>query len=136
MRILTILLALALMLFAATGVCMAQESLDDVTPGSVPSFCGIAVGEEEQDYESKGPLPWTLKLIFADKQTRQYLSDVEVVVTDTKGTQWLQNMCEGAWIVMALPAGEYELACTYGDATETRQVHVSGENTRTEYFFW
>lgn len=136
MRIMTAVLALACLLFASATICTAQESLDQVTPGDVPHFCGIAVGEEAQDEESQGPLPWTLKLIFADKETRQYLSNVEVTVTDEKGNEWLQTLCEGAWIVMALPAGDYDLACIFGDKTEKRKVHVGGKGTKTEYFFW
>lgn len=136
MRIVSILFALCGLLLVSNQPCFAQESLADVKPGDVPSYCGIAVGEEAQKEDAQGPLPWTLKLVFAQKETRQYLSNVEVTITDKKGTQWSNILCEGAWVVFALPKGDYKLTCVYGDTPEKRDVYVSGENTRTEYFFW
>lgn len=136
MRNASIILTLCgLLLFSAMSA-FGQESLEDVQPGAVPSFCGIAVGEKAQESEARGPLPWTLKLIFADKETRAYLSDVEVTVTDEKGTQWSQTLCEGAWVVLALPKGTYKVTCIYGDKPQDRTLTLSPDKTLTEYFFW
>lgn len=136
MRTTTMLLALCgLLLLSATSL-LAQDSLKDVKPGEVPSYCGIAVGEEEQKYDASGPMPWTLKLVFAEKGSGQYLSNVEVTIADDKGTEWSQTLCEGAWVVFALPAGDYDLTCIYSDSSQKRKVHVTEDKTRTEYFYW
>ena len=66
MRTLSITIALLCGLLACGAVALAQENMD-VQPGQVPSFCGIAVGEQEQEYDAGSAFPWTLKLIFADK---------------------------------------------------------------------
>lgn len=133
--------ATALLLFALSaaiaGVTTAWAADAAAQQDDIETYCGIAVGEEQQEYDAKGPVPWSLKLIFADKQTRAYLSDVEITVLDeASGEQVLQSFCEGAWIVMALPEGAYKVSCTYQGEPIERTITVSGGKTKTEYFFW
>lgn len=131
MRIFGIFSLLTLLLL--TFVLPAQAE-GEKTP--IESYCGIAVGEEQQAKEIQGDIPWSLKLIFADKVTRNYLSDVEVTVADENGEQLLQNLCEGAWIVMALPKGTYKVSANYNEDIQEKTISVPGGDLKTEYFFW
>ncbi len=101
----------------------------------IPYFCGIAVGEEEQAKDAKSPYTWTLKCIFADEQTRQYLSMVNVAVYNEAGVELMQILCDGAWIVIALPPGKYRVACVFEGKPNERTIDV-GTDMKTEYFFW
>jgi hypothetical protein len=101
----------------------------------IPYFCGMAVGEEEQAEDAKSPYSWTLKCIFADEQTRQYLSMVEVTVYNEAGEERMQTLCDGAWIVIALPPGKYKVACVFEGKPVERTITV-GTGMKTEYFFW
>lgn len=114
---------------AAPAAHAAGASVD------IPYFCGIAVGEEEQAKDAKSPYTWTLKCIFADEQTRQYLSMVEVTVYNEAGEELMQTLCDGAWIVMALPPGEYKVACIFEGKPVERTIAV-GTDMKTEHFFW
>lgn len=112
---------------------------------SVPSFahadsstpvymCGIDVDPDGKNIPA-GPAPWTLRVIFADKETRAYLSGVEFTLFDKDGKQLAMDLCDGAWIVLALKPGEYKFQATYQDKPEERVISV-GEKMRTEYYFW
>ena len=136
MRIVAIITLFCAMAIGSVGVPAARAADDAAPQDGIETYCGIAVGEEQQEYDAKGPVPWSLKLIFADKETRAYLSDVEITVVDEEGNQVLQNLCEGAWIVMALPKGTYKVSCIYQGEPMERTIQVPGGKTKTEYFFW
>ncbi len=123
-----LLFTCALTLFSAPLDARAES--DDI-----PYFCGIAVGEAEQADDAKSPYTWTLKCIFADKQTRAYLSGIEVTVLNEQGGEMIQTLCDGAWIVMALPEGTYKVSCDYEGTPQERSIRV-GRDMKTEYFFW
>lgn len=114
----------------ASPAVQAAGASDDI-----PYFCGIAVGEGEQAEDAKSPYTWTLKCIFADEQTRQYLSMVEVTVFNEAGEELMQTLCDGAWIVIALPSGTYKVSCVFEGKTVERTIAV-GTGMKTEYFFW
>ncbi len=123
-------LLLCLAAFLAVQSSQALGASDDI-----PYFCGIAVGEGEQAEDAKSPYTWTLKCIFADEKTRQYLSMVEVTVFNEAGEELMQTLCDGAWIVIALPPGTYKVACVFEGKTNERTIAV-GAGMKTEYFFW
>ncbi len=121
-----------LLLGLCSSVVMAAGPGDD----PVPYFIGLAVGEEAQQDQARSGVDWTLKIIFADEKTREYLSDVDLEIFDSLGERVLMLLCDGPWIVIALPAGEYTVRGSYAGTLKERKVKVPGSTMRTEYMFW
>ena len=90
--------------FAAGAASAAPErvALDtEVTVGGVGVGC-TGIGE------TKNQPRWAaypVRLEFADEK-RNYLAGEEVSVSDAKGGQLLDVVCEGPWVLLKLPAGK------------------------------
>lgn len=76
-----------------------------------------------------------LKLSFALKN-RDYLSDVEVVITDNKGNKVMEAVSEGPWFFTKLPAGEYTDRATTMGETLQQVAHMTSRGQTQLYFSW
>ena len=65
-----------------------------------------------------------------------YVADVRVVVSDTRGGKLIEQVAEGPIFMARIPAGEYEIYSTYGGRTMNRKTRVVDNRLRTEYFRW
>ena len=75
-----------------------------------------------------------VKLVFA-LNTGNYVSDVHVKVTDSKGKVVLDDVSNGPWLLARLPAGSYNATATYNGHTVT-QKFSAGKGMRTAQFRW
>ena len=78
---------------------------------------------------------FNLKLIFALK-SGEYLSGVQVAITDAKGKSMLDTTSEGPWFMTRLPVGKYQIVATVAGKTEKRQITVDGTKLKTVDFRW
>lgn len=75
-----------------------------------------------------------LKLVFA-LNTGNYVSDVQVKVTDSKGKVVIDDTSNGPWLLAKLPAGSYTATATYNGKAVTQKISV-GKGLRTAQFRW
>ncbi|HYC44834.1 MAG TPA: T9SS type A sorting domain-containing protein [Burkholderiales bacterium] len=75
-----------------------------------------------------------VKLVFA-LNTGNYVSDVHVKVTDSKGKLVIDDVSNGPWLLARLPAGSYTATATYNGHTVT-QKFSAGKGMRTAQFRW
>jgi len=76
-----------------------------------------------------------LKLVFA-LNTGNYVSDVQVKVTDSKGNVVISDTSNGPWLLAKLPAGSYTATATYNGKAVTQKVSVGKSGLRTAQFRW
>ncbi len=67
--------------------------------------------------------------------SREYLSDVKVVVVDGGGKTVLSAESGGPWFFAKFPDGEYTVQATMGNQKEVRRVKV-GKGLQTLNFLW
>ena len=118
-RILT--MTLAACLFTGAGIAAAQSGggagVDFISGG-----VGLMARQEMQSQAGK----YNLHLEFAAAPEGEYVSDVDVSIVDSKGSNLLSTRTQGPWLMARLPAGTYTVNARYGGSTRQQQVSVGG----------
>lgn len=131
-----LMLSMAAVVVASASLVSAADSKDSVvqTAGQV-SFVSGGVGTESLDQLAAMSSQFNLKLVFALK-SGEYLSGVQVAISDAKGQSMLDTLSEGPWLLAKLPAGNYRIVAIVAGKTEKRQVAVDGAKLKTVDFRW
>lgn len=124
-----------ILLGAASLVSVASASEDVVKTAGNISYVSGGIGDESLDQLGSVAREFNLKLVFALK-TGDYVSDVMVSVADAKGKTLLETTSEGPWLMLKLPAGNYQVAATLAGKTIKRQIAVGKGKLRTVDFRW
>ncbi len=76
-----------------------------------------------------------LKMVFA-LNTGNYVSDVGVKVSNSKGELVIDDVSNGPWLLARLPAGSYTAQATYNGSTVTNKFSVGAKGLKTAQFRW
>jgi hypothetical protein len=76
-----------------------------------------------------------VKMVFA-LNTGNYVSDVQVKVTDKSGRTVVDEMSNGPWLFAKLPPGSYTATATYNGKAVTQRFSVGKSGVRTAQFRW
>jgi hypothetical protein len=76
-----------------------------------------------------------VKLVFS-LNTGNYVSDVQVKVTDASGRTVIDDVSNGPWLMAKLPAGTYTATATYNGKPVTQSFSVGKTGMRTANFRW
>ena len=99
------------------------------------TYVSGGIGETEQGEFAGREKEFNLKLVFSLVEGN-YVADVHVVVSDTKGGKLIEQVAGGPIFMARVPAGEYRIYSTYGGRTVNRKTRVVDNRLRTEYFRW
>ena len=102
--------------------------------GSAPAVSG-GVSLNARDTLRGSESNANVKLVFA-LNTGNYVSDVQVKVTDKSGRAVIEDTSNGPWLLARLPAGSYTANATYNGHTVTQKFTVGGKGLRTAQFRW
>jgi len=125
----------AIFLGSASLVSAAGSTDSVVQTAANVSYVSGGVGTESLDQLGAMSSQFNLKLVFALK-SGEYLSGVQVAITDAKGKSMLDTTSEGPWLMTKLPAGNYRVVATVAGKAEKRQVAVGGTKLKTVDFRW
>ena len=132
-------LIMASSLVALGGLAQAQSSApargDTARSASGVEFTTGGVGIEERQRLASLAGQYNLQLEFAYAPEGEYLSDVQVEITDARGNTVLSTRADGPWLLARLPAGNYTVKARFGDVTRTQQVNVGGGKRRVVMVF-
>jgi hypothetical protein len=76
-----------------------------------------------------------IKLVFS-LNTGNYVSDVQVKVTDKAGRTLIDDVSNGPWLFAKLPAGSYTAIATYNGHTVKQNFSVANSGMRTANLRW
>jgi hypothetical protein len=99
-------------------------------------FASGGVGTEERELMRKEAQRYDLDLGFADR-TGDYLSDVNLTITDKHGNQVVDTTTAGPWFYIELPDGKYDVRASYDNQTEEiKNLEVSKNHLTTRLLHW
>ncbi len=142
----------ALITLGAAGTALAQASSADTSDtssagntngGGLPQvqsqgdvqFTSGGVGLDESHALIREQAHWPLSLRFTGP-TADYLADVHVRITDSKGSEVLKTDAMGPYMLVKLPAGQYTVYARYKDSEKKQAVSVSGPGRAKAAFHW
>jgi hypothetical protein len=121
--------ATAVGIFAALyALCAAPAPVHEKS-GNIGVLHG-GIGLDDRAAMERAAPEYNLRLEFAQAGNGEYLANVRVVVSDMKGGKVLEALSSGPWLYAQLPAGEYSVAASTGDATLTHNVSIKAGGWR------
>ncbi len=105
------------------------------TQGGITFIVG-GVGDQNRDAMRHMESRYNLRLMFAEKQTGQYLADIGVTLSDAHGKTVLDTTADGPLFFAHVPPGRYKVSVTSSGQTLTRSVDVGAEGAVSQSFYW
>lgn len=113
---------------ALAPLAIAQPAPTGEGRGTVPWVTG-GVGESEQAQMGVlGQEGYNLRLVFAEKGTGAYLSDVHVTVADAAGRVLVDAVTNGPGFFAKVPPGQYKVTAESKGVRQVRTVHATTGN--------
>ena len=113
----------AVVTIAALSVCSAAFADDQIADTQADHLC-VGVGATAR--EEAANTPHSLKLIYAEPGGH-FLADVLTRIVDGNDLVVLDTACDGPWLMVDLPAGEYEVTATFAGEEQTVTVSVGSQ---------
>lgn len=105
------------------------------TTQGFPYLSGGVSSDEREVMEERGK-SYNVKLIFAGK-TGAYLSNVKLVIGDTKGGEIISITTNGPWFFIQVPSGSYSVNATFtGETKQIKGLKVLKDQTATRTLTW
>ncbi len=114
---------------ADQGALPAAAQQGDVT------FLSGGVGKDESDAIKKAGAHWPLSLTFIGGD-RNFVADVAVKITDSKGGTILETSSKGPYMLVRLHPGHYTVHATYAGKEVTHTVNVTDKGHARASFSW
>ena len=128
-------LSVATLMTASATLAVAQDQHIDVEQERATTYLNGGVGEDEAQYMRKAARDWSLRLTFSESKDNECVANVGLLVTDLRGTPYLQLSGAGPITYARLPAGKYRVTARYKGQSETREVTLDGKSGRDVNFY-
>lgn len=125
-------------LMAASGACAAHDALPpEHTQGDIRYLSG-GIGADESDAIKTARSSYALSLLFAstDNGHAAYESDVHVSVIAADGSEVLETVTEGPYLLIELPPGKYRIVASARGELRKRDVKVVAGKHQELGFQW
>jgi hypothetical protein len=118
--------------FAAVAVS-SGHALEMQTDRGVDFIVG-GISDDER-IELAGRQDFSL-LVKTAAKAGNYLSDVNVKITDAKGITVFETTMNGPWLLVRLAPGRYALGATYNGVSKTQKVFIPKSGRREAMLYW
>ena len=98
-------------------------------------FVSGGVGADEAERMAALSKDFNLKLLFAARDGH-YLADVNVAISDARGSRLLDAVSEGPFFLANVVPGKYQVKATYAGESYTRETTVPLTGQRELIFRW
>lgn len=130
-------LAAGMLLATAAAVpAHAQDDLVLLETVRTTTFVNGGIGKDEEAYMRRIAKDWPLRMIFSERKDNEFVADVNLLVTDSRGAPVLALPAAGPMTYAMLPAGKYRVTASSRGKTESREVTLDGKQGRDVYFHW
>ena len=115
---------------------LAEESaIQPQTQGDVTFVTG-GVGIDERNELDATRANYNLSLQFSVQGSGNYLSDVNIRITDLKGNVFLETVSNGPKLFAKLPSGRYIVTVDVNGEAYHKTVSVGGKKNTSLSFTW
>ena len=127
--------SIAALLLGSASLVVAADAEPVIQSNANVSYVSGGVGDESLDRLNAIAGQFNVKLIFA-MNSGEYVSNVRVEITDSKGRNVVDARSDGPWFLARLPVGHYQLVATLSGQAEKRQLDVGANKLSTVDFRW
>ena len=120
---------------ALAALAAAQTPPEKVMTVNNVSFVSGGVGVDSEERLKAREKEFNLKLVLTLVEGN-YLADISINVKDAAGKTLVDDVADGPFFMVKLPAGSYSVTVGNNGQTQTRKVSVRADRLRTEYFRW
>jgi len=135
----SLMVLILLCVFASSTDVLAQQLTHGIVKGETAQgyqFMSGGVGSGERDAIMEAAKSYNLALSFA-APSGQYLSDVEVLITDERGKEIVNTTAAGPLFYVELPGGRYNVTATYdGRSEEIKGLQIPKGSRVSRVFHW
>lgn len=129
-------MSIFLAVLIAAGAVSAQESaLQPRTEGGI-TFISGGVGMEERDALKKVEADYNLRLLFAARESGEFVAGVKVTIRDAQGKTVLEAVSVGPRFFAKLTPGSYKITAENNGTPMTRSVRISPKRSVSQAFYW
>lgn len=115
------LLAWGLLGAVMVGACGGLHALDRGTTDSGIAYVSGGIDQTERAELREDEGRFNFWLTTASRRSGAYLAEAQVRVSDLRtGQVVFERTMDGPWLLLALPAGRYEVRASYPETPETR----------------
>ena len=131
----------AVVAVASTAACLTVATLAEARSEAVTSapsgvtYVSGGVATEAVELLKSMEKDFNLKAVFADR-AGEYLSDVKVTITDSRGRVLLDVITEGPLLMAKLPVGSYRIDATFDGRPKRQNVAVTASKLKRVAFQW
>jgi hypothetical protein len=122
-------------LFTAGSVSAQEPSLQPRTEGGI-TFISGGVGMDERETLKKVESDYNLRLLFAAKDSGEFVAGVQVTIRDAKGKTVLDAVSDGPRFFAKLTPGSYRVTVLHNGTPMTRAVKISPKRSVSQAFYW
>ncbi|WP_150047958.1 carboxypeptidase-like regulatory domain-containing protein [Methylomonas rhizoryzae] len=99
-------------------------------------FVSGGIGYREREAMQVMRADYNLLLLFAEKGTGNYLSDVQVVVKDQSGHTVMETVADGPMLFAKLSPGHYSVEADHNGHSIAKIVNVGSQRQTSLSFAW
>lgn len=109
-----------------------------VTETALATYISGGIGSDEAAQMKSMASQYGLEILSVVKsaQRDQYTADFNVLVTDRKGTVFIDAIAEGPFFLANLPAGNYQLKITQDGAVKAQRITLKKGVHQRLVFTW
>ena len=93
------------------------------------------IGLDARDELAAKARDYNMKFVFA-LASREYVSDVDVDITNAAGHKVASHRTQGPWMYARLAPGEYTVRATFNGNTLTKKVSAGKQGQKVVNFLW
>jgi hypothetical protein len=114
---------------------VAEPMLKPQAQGEV-TFVSGGVGSDERNAMQAIRADYNLSLLFSVQGTGEYLSEVKVSITDSKGNTFLETVSDGPMLFASLKPGHYTVTAELDGQVAHKKAAIVGNKRTSISFIW
>jgi hypothetical protein len=123
---------------AAAAVAVANEStpLRPKMQNGITYLTGGIGQDQVQEMRADAREGYNLQLVFATQKSGEYLANVKVMISDSKGETLIDAVSDGPGFYAKLPVGHYKISAENRGTLQGRSIDVTGHNINRYVLYW
>lgn len=124
------------LLLSFFGHAHAQDAAVSEQQGQIAKYVNGGIGDGQTRYMKSIAKNWPMRIMFSQLKADEFISGVNLLITDNRDTTFLQLDSAGPLTYVQLPPGTYRVTASFEGQSQARKVVVGGKNKSDLHFHW